>query len=1085
MNAVPGPRPLPIIGTAYSIDPNKLIQSDVALAKKYPGGILKQEFPGHEPVYMIYDRDLVDEICDESRFYKKTHAAIRNLQRLGANGLFTGETADPEWQKAHRILMPAFGPQALTRMYDSMTDIAEQLVVKWARKRPGESVDVAHEFTKLTLDTICITAFSHRLNGFYTEETDPFVESMVDALSRAASLAHKPPFIKKTTARGEVKDFEDACDRMLSIAEELVDERRENPHGEGEWDILDEMLNAEDVETGEKLTDDNIIRQMVTLLVAGHETTSGLLSFAVYELIKNPKVLREAQELVDEVLGGRFPQYDDLKDLGFIDQVLRETLRIYPTAPAFGVTPYEPTRIGVTNEHAGYAVQPGDTLLCLIPSLHKDPKVWANPDVFDPERFSPENTKKIPQNAWKPFGNGERSCIGRGFALQEAALMLILILQNFDMRLEDEDYELSIMESLSLKPENLRVIFEPRRSAREIVESFSGAEPGSSLDAASISAANGGQSDIEIVERPNHGTAMRIAFGSESGTASGFAERLCQGVSALGFAPKVSSLDALLDASTNEDGTVELDTTTPLLVVTASYEGLPPRNAARFHEWLMETDQDLSGLQYAVFGVGNSDWGPTFQRVPSQIDETLDERGGQRIADAGRANVRSDFEAKFNTWSQSLWHELADMVGIEIDTSAATSAALKVDQVAVERTGGHGEVIHNFGTGIVESNDLLSTEADGEIRRKRAISFSLPAGQEDYRVGDYLEVIPQNSPDRVNEALVLTGTAPETVVRITGERTFLPAERNLSVGELLRNFVDLNAPAPMAAIEDLAATAQCPPEAEALRKLASDDDVYFNEVADKRVNLLDLARRNPSASLSIEMLIQHAVELTPRTYSIASASEDNPGYATIVVSVVDEDAWSGEGAYKGAASSALDNASVGTPMSVRVSRGPEAFAPVFDKRMLMFSAGSGMSPFRGFVNSLSNKKDNGQEVIPAWYFYGCHGQESDNLYADEHNTYGEQVVLRQNAFSRHPESVNGTEVKYVQDLVHANAADIISEVEGGAHVFVCGGASTIVPGVREAFREVFTEHFNGDVQEADRYLHGLETEGRFIVESFT
>ncbi|WP_277344138.1 cytochrome P450 [Paraglaciecola sp. 20A4] len=191
---------------------------------------------------------------------------------------------------------------------------------------------------------------------------------------------------------------------------------------------MSRMLAAVDPESGEKLDDENMIFQMVTFLIAGHETTSATLSFAIEFLLHNPDVLKQAREVVDSVLGTETPRFEHLQHLKYIEQILMETLRLWPPAPAFTVRANKDTLLA-----GKYEVTSREDIIILIPSLHRDPKVWGDaPDKFDPDRFATEQAEKLPPNAWKPFGNCARACIGRPFAMQEAQLVLSMLLQRFD-----------------------------------------------------------------------------------------------------------------------------------------------------------------------------------------------------------------------------------------------------------------------------------------------------------------------------------------------------------------------------------------------------------------------------------------------------------------------------------------------------------------------------------------------------------------------------------------------------------------------------------------------------------------------------
>ncbi|GAA3352434.1 hypothetical protein GCM10020366_02060 [Saccharopolyspora gregorii] len=145
-------------------------------------------------------------------------------------------------------------------------------------------------------------------------------------------------------------------------------------------------------------------------------------------------MLATARSEVDRVLGDEAPRFEHLSGLGYLDQVLKESLRLWPTAPAFGVSP----RADGTVLGGRYEVNRDDELLVVVPGLHRDPAVWgADAETFDPDRFTFERAEALPPNAWKPFGNGQRSCIGRGFALQEATLFLAMLLQRFDITAAD------------------------------------------------------------------------------------------------------------------------------------------------------------------------------------------------------------------------------------------------------------------------------------------------------------------------------------------------------------------------------------------------------------------------------------------------------------------------------------------------------------------------------------------------------------------------------------------------------------------------------------------------------------------------
>ena len=282
---IPQPPTRPVVGNLPDIDSSKGILGIVELAERY-GPIVRIQF-FNRSIVAISSQQLVNEVCDESRFGKVLGVALRQVRQFAGDGLFTADTQEPNWQKAHRILMPAFGPAALKRMFAGMDDIVEQLLLKWERLGPTARIDIPDSTTRLTLDTIALCSFNYRFNSLYREEMHPFVGAMVRALVESGDRARRLPVQNKIMLRRRHQLEEDHA-LMFEVAEQIISDRRRNPSPPGSEDILDTMLSAADPVTGERLSDENIRYQMVTFLIAGHETTSGLLSFTLYELLRHP-----------------------------------------------------------------------------------------------------------------------------------------------------------------------------------------------------------------------------------------------------------------------------------------------------------------------------------------------------------------------------------------------------------------------------------------------------------------------------------------------------------------------------------------------------------------------------------------------------------------------------------------------------------------------------------------------------------------------------------------------------------------------------------------------------------------------------
>ena len=448
LDPIPHPPKTFLVGNLLALGATTPVQDMMKLAREY-GPIYWLDMMG-KPVIVVSGFSLVDELCDEARFDKSVRGALRKVRNFAGDGLFTAYTQEPNWSKAHNILLPNFGQRAMQGYHPMMLDIAEQLVLKWERLNANEEVDVVRDMTSLTLDTIGLCGFDYRFNSFYRDHNHPFVDAIVGALSGSMEQARRLPLedlIRKgrdRKLRADIRFMNEMVDRIIKERRASGDDVTSKP------DLLSYMLSGVDRKTGERLDDLNIRYQIITFLIAGHETTSGLLSFAIHALLNNPHVLARAYEEVDRVLGPDptvRPTYAQVNQLVYVSQILKETLRLWPTAPVFALYPYKDATLGGL-----YRMKKSGQILVLVPMLHRDKAVWGErAEVFDPDNWARDAEQARPANAYKPFGNGQRACIGRQFAMQEATLVLGMILQRFRL-IDHTRYQLKIKETLTIKP---------------------------------------------------------------------------------------------------------------------------------------------------------------------------------------------------------------------------------------------------------------------------------------------------------------------------------------------------------------------------------------------------------------------------------------------------------------------------------------------------------------------------------------------------------------------------------------------------------------------------------------------------------
>src|ERR1700691_2409430 len=381
LSPIPQPPTKPVVGNMLSLDSTAPVQNLARLAREL-GPIFWLDMMG-APIVFVAGHDLVDELSDEKRFDKAVRGPLRRVRAIGGDGLFTADTDEPDWSKAHHILLQPFGTRAMQSYHRSMVDIAEQLVKKCERLNADEEIDVVHDMTALTLDTIGLCGFDYRFNSFYRRDYHPYVEALVRSLE-TVMMTRGLPF-EGLFMRERRRHLTADIAFMNAMVDEIVAERRKQADSAaGKIDLLNAMMKGVDRNTGEQLDDVNIRYQITTFLIAGHETTSGLLSSSLYALVKHPDVLAKAYEEVDRGLGADIeakPTYQNVSQLTYIQQILKEALRLWPPAPAFSASPLKDERIG-----GRYDLKKGTFVSILTLALHRDPKAWGpHPEAFNPD----------------------------------------------------------------------------------------------------------------------------------------------------------------------------------------------------------------------------------------------------------------------------------------------------------------------------------------------------------------------------------------------------------------------------------------------------------------------------------------------------------------------------------------------------------------------------------------------------------------------------------------------------------------------------------------------------------------------------
>ncbi|KAF7558286.1 hypothetical protein G7Z17_g61 [Cylindrodendrum hubeiense] len=1006
---------------------------------------------------------LVNEICDETRFQKTISTELNEVRNLANDGLFTAKPGEENWGIAHRVLMPAFGTVAIRGMFDEMYEIATQLALKWARFGSSQPILATDDFTRLAFDTVALCSMDFRFNSFYRESAHPFVEGMGDVLVESGNRFRRPAMAKvfyRATTKKYFKDIK----MMREISEDVVQARRANPDSKKK-DLLAAMLNGIDSKTGKGISDISIADNLITFLIAGHETTSGTLSFLFYSLLKSPDCYQKAQKEVDEIIGQGPITVEKVFKLKYVPAALRETLRLYSPIPGVAMEALEDTLVD-----GKYPIAKGEAVSAFFTRSHVDPRVYGeDAHLFKPERMLDENFERLQKeypNCWKPFGSGVRACIGRPFAWQEMLITVSLLLQNFNLTMDNPAYNLSLIETLTVKPKD----FYMKASLRHGMSPLDLEHKLRGSNEASIKTTTSADHESENGNSERKGKPLSIFYGSNSGTCETLAHRLASDATSHGFHASVDSLDTAKES---------LPIDRPVVIITSSYEGQPPDNAAQFVSWLKNLEgKSLGPVSYAVFGVGNREWSQSFYKVPKFVDSALEKHGARQIVEIGLTDTSDrDPFTDFESWEDgTLWPTL-DKEG---DGAKPRELAAQKDlsvQVTMPRISTlHQDVSEAVVTAV---RDLTGPG----VARKRHLEIALPSGMS-YRAGDYVCVLPMNPRETVSRILRYFRLSWDAVLTIEGEKgVALPMNQPASASDVLSSYVELAQPATRRNISTLAQFTSDKETKEALDDLLGSK--LQAEITTKRVSVMDLLERFPKIQLPLASFLGMLPPMRIRQYSIASSPLKSPTHVSVSYSILDEPSLSGQGRHIGVTTSYLSKLSPNELIHIAIRSSHVAFhlpRTPESTPIICIAAGAGIGPFRGFIEERAQLLAAGRKLAPAMLFFGCRGK-ADDLYRNEFDAWEKQgAVVVKRAYSRET-SVETVGCKYVQHRLTNEKEKVCELWDQGAKLYVCGSRE-VGKAVEETCVELLKELMGMDKEGADAFFKEVRNE-RFATDVFT
>ncbi len=386
-------------------------------------------------VALVSHPDGIEEVlATKNRQFVKNFAQRMLVPWLG-NGLLLSE--GDFWLRQRRLMQPAFHRERVAGYADTMVALTRRLLDSW---RDGDTRDIHEEMTRLTLSIAARTLFDADIDDHASDISQALLLLMHDFNNRFRSLLAAPLWVptpsNRRTRRGIV--------RLREVMDRIIAERRRSPGDRG--DLLSILLQARDEEgDGGRMTDDQLRDEVMTLLLAGHDTTANALSWTWYLLATHPAVAERLAAEVRTVLGDRPPTAADLPALPFTERVVWESLRLYPPVYGFGREAVQDTAV------MGYRIPKDWNVIMCQWVVHRDPRFFPDPERFDPDRWADGLAQTLPRYAYFPFGGGPRLCIGNNFALLEAVLVLATLAQGYEFTV-DPERPVELLPAVTLRP---------------------------------------------------------------------------------------------------------------------------------------------------------------------------------------------------------------------------------------------------------------------------------------------------------------------------------------------------------------------------------------------------------------------------------------------------------------------------------------------------------------------------------------------------------------------------------------------------------------------------------------------------------
>lgn len=416
LSKAPGPRGLPGVGNLPQLlrDPLRALEQGAA----HYGDLVRYQL-GPRELYVLRHPEHIRQVLLDPQLFRKGDMA-RVFGTIAGNGLAMSE--GEFWKRQRRLIQPAFHRQRIAQMAETMVQVIDAYAARWeAAANSGESLNIGLEMKSLTQQVIAKTMFGSTLNPAQVIEAGKAVNTVFAGLGLHMLTAGLPSWIPLPSR----KEFYRSLEYLDKLVYEVIAERR--ARGIDGDDLLGMLLAARDEGDGVGMSDKELRDEVMTIFIAGYETTANGLFWVWYVLARRPDLLERLRTEIDTLLGDRLPTFADSMQLTYTRMFISETLRLYSPSGFIPRTCASDTEIG------GYHIPSGSLLFLSQYLVHRHPNFWERPSEFIPERFDPNQPNEATRHAYLPFGGGTRQCIGSQFAMMEASFIIAILLQRFDI----------------------------------------------------------------------------------------------------------------------------------------------------------------------------------------------------------------------------------------------------------------------------------------------------------------------------------------------------------------------------------------------------------------------------------------------------------------------------------------------------------------------------------------------------------------------------------------------------------------------------------------------------------------------------